>query len=206
MDLTKIDFKREQKELYTPPRHPVLVDVPEFQFLMVDGCGSPGQSPEFPAGVQLLYTLSYMLKFSLKRTIGLDWVVAPLEGLWVAEEGVAGVTGTDDWRWTLMIRQPDQLTEAHLDRVRQQAGNKPDCLAAARARLERFAEGRCAQLLHVGSYAEEAPNIAVLQDFIRDQGLEPHGRHHEIYLSDPARTAPERIRTVLRQPVRATRD
>lgn len=207
MDLTKIDFKREDRELYSPTGHPVLVDVPEFQFLMVDGCGRPGRSREFEAGVELLYTLSYILKFSLKRTIGLDWVVAPLEGLWTPEEGlVASATGAGDWQWTLMIRQPDQLTPAHLDQARQQAGARPECVPAARARLERFAEGRCAQLLHVGPYEEEGPSLDLLREFVHAEGFEPHGRHHEIYLSDPARTAPERLRTVLRQPVRRRRD
>jgi hypothetical protein len=203
VDLTKIDFRREAKELYAPPRAPVLVDVPRFQFLMVDGAGRPGQSPEFEAAVGLLYTASYMLKFSLKRTIGLDWVVAPLEGLWPSEDtGGFDPDREGDWRWTLMIRQPDEVGAAQLEQVRAQAARKcaPDLLG--RLRLEPFMEGRCAQVMHVGPYASERPTIEALHAFIAAEGLVPCGRHHEIYLSDPQRTAPERLRTVLRQAVR----
>lgn len=203
MDLTKVDFKREAKELYSPPRTPVLVDVPRFQFLMVDGVGRPGHSPEFEATIGLLYTASYILKFSLKRTMGLDWVVAPLEGLWSSgETGGFDPACPEDWRWTLMIRQPDEVGAVQFEQVRAQASRKcaPDLLG--RLRLEPLMEGRCAQVMHVGPYASEQPAIEALHAFIAGQGLVPCGRHHEIYLSDPQRTAPERMKTVLRQAVR----
>lgn len=203
VDLTKIDFKREAKDLYAPPRHPVLVDVPRFQFLMVDGCGVPGASPEFEAAVGLLYTASYALKFCLKRTTGLDWVVAPLEGLWpVAEDGSFDLKRPEGWEWTLMIRQPDEVGAAQVEQARTQASRKfaPELLD--RLRLEPLLEGRCAQVMHVGPYATEAPTVEALHAFIAAEGYQPCGRHHEIYLSDPQRTAPDRMRTILRQPVR----
>ncbi|HRC61912.1 MAG TPA: GyrI-like domain-containing protein [Dehalococcoidia bacterium] len=202
MDLCKIDFKREARELYAPPRHPVLVDVPRFKFLMVDGCGPATGSPDFEAAVGLLYTASYSLKFSLKRTLGLDWIVAPLEGLWSSGGSPAFDPGRPaDWTWTLMIRQPEQVTAAHVEVVRAQVAAKARGSLLERLRLEDLAEGRCAQVMHIGPYSTEAPAVDALKAFIAAQCLAPAGRHHEIYLSDPNRTAPERIKTILRQPV-----
>ncbi len=203
MATTKIDFKREAKELYAPSRKPTMVDVPEFQFLMVDGMGDPNTSPDFHGAANALYTLAYILKFTLKRTDGIDFVVAPLEGLWSMAGGEAFDSARpSDWRWTLMIRQPEEVTPAVFEQARAQAAHKAAADVLGRLRLERFEEGRCAQIMHIGPFATEGPTIHALHAFAEEQGLQPYGRHHEIYLSDPRRMAPERMRTVLRQPVR----
>lgn len=203
MDLTKIDFKREARELYAPPRHPVLVDVPRFQFLMVDGCGQSEGSPDFEAAVGLLYTASYVLKFAMKRTTGVDWIVGPLEALWSSYgRDTFDTARSAGWSWTLMIRQPDAVTQERFEAARAQAARKAPPALLDRLRLGALTEGRCAQVMHVGPYAAEAPTIDALHSFIAGEGLLACGRHHEIYLSDPNRTAPDRMRTILRQPVR----
>jgi hypothetical protein len=193
MAVTKVDLLRESRELYVPPRTPVLVDVPEFKFLMIDGHGDPNSSLQ-PA-IQALYGASYKLKFALKRgPLAVDYKVMPLEGLWsVPDMTTFSVEHKDDWDWTLMIRQPDEVDEQML----------ADLPVSGAVRLERWEEGQAAQLMHVGPYAEEGPSVERLHAFIEEQGLERAGRHHEIYLGDPRRAAPEKLRTVLRQPARS---
>lgn len=192
MTATKIDMLRESRELYVAPRKPVLVEVPEFKFLMVDGHGHPESSTHDAIGA--LYQASYKLKFALKRgPLALDYKVMPLEGLWWMPDMTGfSVERKDEWDWTLMIRQPEEVDEEML------AGAEP----AVRLRLERWEEGRSAQLMHIGPYADEGPSIRLLHAFIEEQGLERAGKHHEIYIGDPRRSAPERLKTVLRQPVR----
>ena len=201
---TKIDDKREFRELYAPGRDPAIVEVPEMTFLMIDGTGDPNTSPAFQAAVEALYAASYGLKFAIKRgPTGLDHVVMPLEGLW----SVPGQTGypegaADAWRWTLMLKQPDEVTaEMAADAIHEAAVRKP-LVAATKLRLERFHEGSAAQIMHVGPFNAERPTIERLMAFIDEQGHVPTGRHHEIYLSDPARTAPEKLRTVIRHAIR----
>ncbi|MEZ4552537.1 MAG: GyrI-like domain-containing protein [Dehalococcoidia bacterium] len=204
MTLSKVDFKRDAPRCYAPPRRPVLVEVPRFQFLALDGCGEPEGTPDFEAAVALLYTASYMLKFGLKRTLGFDWVVAPLEALWAQTADDPFVAGPVlDPSWTLLIRQPDEVTAADLERVRTRAPGGFAGDLAGRLRLEAITEGLCAQVMHVGPYVTAQSSVEALRAFVADRGLVACGRRHEIYLSDPARTAPERLRTVLRQPVRS---
>ena len=204
MTTLAIDDKREFRRLYAPGREPELVEVPRMPFLMVDGTGDPNSAPAFQAAVEALYAASYGLKFTIKRgATGADHVVMPLEGVW----SVPGQTGypdrdADGWRWTLMIRQPDEVTVTMAaDAIHDAAVRKP-LPAATRLRLEAFEEGPAAQIMHIGPFNEERPTIERLMAFIESQGLEPTGRHHEIYLSDPSRTAPERLRTILRHAVR----
>ena len=176
-------------------RIPELLEMPERTFLMVDGRGDPNGSEDFQRAIEALYSLSYGLKFLLKRELGVDRKVEPLEGLWWVDRGDFSYEDRTDWRWTVMIEQPAEATP---ERVEALAREKPP---AIRPRLERFAEGRVAQVLHVGPFADEPRTIEQLHAFIAEQGLRATGRHHEIYLSDPRRTAPERLRTILRQPV-----
>jgi len=178
-------------------REPELLDVPERLFLMVDGKGDPNGSEEFPGAVSALYSLSYGLKYLVKRELGVDTSVGTLEGLWWVEDGDFSLEDRSGWRWTAMIEQPEEATPERIESLARDRG------VAEPPRLERFAEGRTAQILHVGPFADEGPTIERLHTFIRDQGLRPTGRHHEIYLSDARRTAPERLRTILRQPVTA---
>ena len=179
-------------------RTPRLVDVPELTFLMVDGRGDPAAGPAFRDAVRALFAVSYAVKFAIKRTGGPDHHVGSLEALWSAPAEGWARADRRDWSWTAMVAQPPQATE---QMVRAGAAAK-GVGADAGLRLERFGEGRAAQVLHVGPWADEVPTVELLHSFIRDQGLQPSGRHHEIYLSDPGRTAPERLRTILRQPCR----
>jgi hypothetical protein len=196
----KIDPKRELRRLYSARQAPELVDVPELGFLMIDGHGDPNRSPRYQAAVEALYAVSYALRFAIKRAGGPDYTVAPLEGLWWTKDMASfSVEAKSDWDWTMMIMQPaeatPELVEQTIGEVAQQ--KQP----AAELRLQRYAEGAAAQLLHLGPYAEEGPTIARLHAFIHDQGYRLRGKHHEIYLGDPRRTAPERLKTIIRQPV-----
>jgi hypothetical protein len=201
---TKVDFKRELRELYSAKRDATFVEVPELQFAMVDGHGDPNEAPEYAEAVQALFSVSYTARFALKRTPdGLDYGVMPLEGLWWAQDMSAFTTGDkSSWDWTMMIMQPAQVTREVFDDACAAAMKKKSLPAVERLRLEPFREGSSAQLLHVGSYATEGPTIQRLHAFIAEHGYELAGKHHEIYLNDPSRTAPEKLRTIVRQPVR----
>jgi len=198
--MEKVDLRRASPELYAPSaRRFGVVEVPRFEFLAVDGRGDPDTSPEYADAVAELYALSYAAKFASKRMLERDYVVAPLEGLWLGDSPEPFVAGRRaDWRWMMLIRQPDWLTEEVRGEARARA--KRDVSAVREATL---AEGLSVQILHVGGYDEEAPTIARLHDeFLPQNGYAENGPHHEIYLGDPRRVAPEKLRTVLRQPVR----
>lgn len=201
--MTSIDLTKQSKELYTATREPGLVDVPEFSFLMVDGHGDPNETATYGQALEALYSVSYTLKFTLKRaSLPLDYRVMPLEGLWwVPDMRQFSIERKADWDWTMMIRQPDEVDERLFVEARQQAAAKKDLPAAPLLRLAYFTEGLAAQALHLGPYSAEGPTIQRLHAFIAEQGLERTGRHHEIYLGDPRRSAPDRLKTVLRQPV-----
>ena len=200
---TKVDLKRELREYYAPTRTPALVVVPEHAFLMVDGRGDPNVSVEYRDAVSALFTVSYTARFALKRAGVLDYGVMPLEGLWWGPgDSSFSTADRSAWEWTAMILQPDELTDEVLADAKASAAAKRALPALGRLRLDRFAEGHAAQVLHVGPYSAEEPTIAALHAFIAAQGLEPTGKHHEIYLGDPRRSAPEKLKTVIRQPVR----
>jgi hypothetical protein len=189
-----------------------VVDVPEQLVVAVDGRGDPG-GPEFAAAVQALYAVSYPAHFLVKKRLGEAPRVMPLEALWWVEDGAAldtftrvatGEASVDDvdrslWRWRAFIAQPAPIDEEVLAAAVDTAEQKDP--AAPRVTVERWREGRCAQLLHVGPYAAEAPSIVALHAGLAAQGYRPRGRHHEIYLGDPRRSAPEKLRTILRHPV-----
>ncbi len=203
MTVTKLELRREFRELYTAKRTPAVLDVPPLWFLMIGGHGDPNTSAEYREAIEALYSVAYTIKFTLKRAAdGLDYPVMPLEGLWWAEDPQAFATGDKaSWSWTAMIMQPEQVTAAHVAQAITVAAERRPLPGAARIRHERFSEGRAAQIMHIGPYAEEGPTIAQLHAFIAEQGLVLRGRHHEIYLGDPRRAAPEKLRTIVRQPV-----
>jgi hypothetical protein len=203
MSATKVDYRRELGPFYKAGRNPELVDVPELSFLMVDGRGDPNTAVAYREAIEALYSITYRLKFTLKRApAGLDYAVMPLEGLWWSQADESFASGRkSDWRWTAMILQPDEVTGEMVNDAIQIAERKRPLPAARKLRLERFREGRAAQVMHVGPYSAEAPTIAKLHEFIADQGLSLTGKHHEIYLGDPRRAAPEKLRTIVRQPV-----
>jgi hypothetical protein len=200
--------KTDHKKLvhtYTAPRGTFqVVTVPAMQFLMVDGHGDPNTSPAYRDALTTIYPVAYTLKFTSKRELDRDYAVMPLEALWWSEDMDAFTTARDKsrWDWTLMIMVPDWTTAEHADAARRAVGRKGGAPALDALRLETFDEGLAVQTLHVGSYDDEAPVLeAMHEEFIPAQSLRMTGKHHEVYLSDPRRTAPHRLRTILRQPV-----
>jgi hypothetical protein len=203
-----LDLVKLHRPLYAPSaRHAAVVEVPEIAFLMVDGRGDPDTSRAFEDAMQALYSTAYTLKFGLKKTDpGRDFKVAPLEGLWWTDDAAPTAEDLqrdrDAWNWTLMLAVPDAVTGDEVAAAVGAAARKQDLPAAPLLRLERFEEGLAVQMMHVGPYSEEATTIERLHTFAAAEGYELRGRHHEIYLGDPRRTATERLKTVLRHPVR----
>ena len=202
--MLKLDFKKDFKELYNPPaKEVVLVEVPRLSYLMIDGTGNPNTSPQYREALEALYTVSYTLKFMLKRSGELDYSVSPLEGLWWSDNMDDFILANkDNWKWTMLIRQPEQVTPALLTEALAQAEKKKDLPNLRQVRLESLDEGLAAQIMYFGPYAEEGPTIQRLHIFIQEKGYSLAGKHHEIYLSDPRRSAPEKLRTIIRQPVK----
>lgn len=203
--MEKVDFKKVLKALYQPSAKAfAIVDVPQMQFFMIDGIGDPNTSQEYARSVQWLYGVAYPLKFWAKKELGKDHVVPPLEGLWWADDMNAYVEGNRrDWKWQLMILAPDWVTREAFASALETAAEKIGSPPPASLRLEIFDEGLSVQIMHLGPYSAEAPTIAKLhKEFLPANGLVENGHHHEIYLSDPRRVAPEKLKTVLRQPVR----
>ncbi|WP_017587156.1 GyrI-like domain-containing protein [Nocardiopsis ganjiahuensis] len=201
---TKTDFKKSLDSYQARRDRFRIVDVPDLRYLMVDGHGDPNTSTAFADAVQTLYPVAYKLKFASKRDLGRDYVVPPLEGLWWAEDMDSFTTARDKsrWDWTLMLMVPDWIDRPLFTAAVELAGakNRPKLLDGLR--METLSEGRCAQTLHVGSFDDEADVLRRMHhEFIPGQGLRMTGTHHEIYLSDFRRVAPEKQRTILRQPV-----
>jgi hypothetical protein len=180
---------------------PEFVNVPPARFLMFDGTGSPG-GDAFQQAIGALYAIAYTAKFALTKAGGPRVKVPPLEGLYAAT-GLASYTGAarEHLQWTLMLRLPEPIDDASVEHAREAARHRRSLPALDGVRVEQFAEGRCAQVLHVGPYSSEPATIELLHAFIGLHGLAPRGRHHEIYLGDPRRAQPERLKTILRQPV-----
>jgi hypothetical protein len=204
MSADRYDVKRELKRLYAPKNTDwALVDVPEQQFLAVDGRGDPNTSPDYARAVEALYTVAYAVKFASKRA-GRDLVVAPLEGLWWADDPEVFTTrAKDSWHWRMLISQPDWITEDAVEEAKRVASAKKDLPTIADVRRHVLHEGTSAQVLHIGPYDDEGPVLARLHgEWLRANGLRMTGPHHEVYVGDPRRTEPAKLRTVLRQPVR----
>ena len=192
--------------LYKASATPQWVEVPEMPFLMADGQGDPNTSESYHQALEALYALSYGLKFALKKAQGLDYKVGPLEGLWWAEDMAEfSVERKGEWYWTMMIAQPEVVTAEWFEKVLTELRRKKHLPALDKVRLEHFREGRAAQVLHLGPYRAEGPTIRKLHDFIRAGGRSFDGRvqkHHEIYFGDPRKSQPDKLKTILRQPVR----
>jgi hypothetical protein len=199
----KVDLRKELRQLYQPSSKAVVeVEVPAFNFLMVDGQGDPNHTPAYAQAVEALFSVSYTAKFMVKKGAGgQDYAVMPLEGLWWADDlSVFEAGDRSQWRWTMMIMQPEFAPAALLREAMAAAAKKKDLPAIERLRIESFAEGRCAQILHVGPFANEGPVIQRLHAWIEERGS-LRGKHHEIYLSDIRRAEPARWKTVIRQPM-----
>lgn len=201
--MSKIDYKKELKELYKPSAKTVVeVHVPNMNFLMVDGNGEPG-SERYAEAIEALYSVSYTLKFMIKNSSGgVDYGVLPLEGLWWADDMSDFINDNkSNWIWTMMIMQPDLVTEELVQAAINQVKVKKNLPAIGKVRFEPFLEGKCAQTLHVGPFSEEGPTVERVHSFISESGNEITGKHHEIYLTDIRRAAPENWKTVIRQPM-----
>jgi|TARA_B100000959_G_scaffold266063_1_gene308142 hypothetical protein len=200
----KIDYKKELKHLYRPSAKKVeAVDVPRMNFLMIDGKGDPSTSQEFKDAIGVLYPLSYTLKFMIKKGgIGVDYGVLPLEGLWWADDMSSFVDDRrEHWQWTLMIMQPELVTEQMVQEANAQVLKKKNPVSLPLVRFESFEEGKVAQILHVGPFSEEGPSVEKVHAFIEESGSQRRGKHHEIYLSDIRRAAADNWKTIIRQPM-----
>ncbi|GGN49226.1 hypothetical protein FHR83_008740 [Actinoplanes campanulatus] len=203
---TKIDFKKEIGTYSARRGRFQIVDVPDLRYLMIDGHGDPNTGPAFTEAAEALYPLAYRLKFASKQDLGRDYVVMPLEGLWWADDMDSFTAARDKsrWDWTLMIMVPDWIGQDMFAGAVEQTAAKAGPRRLHDVRLGALSEGRCVQTLHVGSYDDETATLEQMhQRFIPDNGLQMTGRHHEIYLSDARKVDPGRLRTILRQPVKA---
>jgi len=200
----KIDLKKELKHLYQPSTKEVVqVEVPTFQFLMVDGEGDPNTSQEYAQAVEALFAVSYTAKFMVKKGAqGIDYAVMPLEGLWWADDmSVFIANDKSRWKWTMMIMQPHFVATEVIQAAISEVKRKKALPAVGKLRLEAFSEGNCAQVLHIGPFSEEGPTIERLHSFI-DARTGRDGKHHEIYLSDIRRADPAKWKTIIRHPIK----
>lgn len=209
-----LDLKKEFKYLYAPSaKKAEIVKVPKLQFAMIDGViekgKEPSNSPAFAEATQALYSISYTLKFMLKKrkTNAIDYPVMPLEGLWGIQDVNVDVGKKDNWSFTLMILQPDVITKdifaEGMEQVRKKKGDSPEL---SKVRLSHFEEGVCAQMMHIGPYATEPATIEIMRAFAAENGYRdnvgPNGLHHEIYLGDPRKANPAKLKTVVRHPLK----
>lgn len=202
--MKKKDFKKELKHLYGASAKKVeAVEVPQMNFLMIDGEGDPNTAESYSNAIEALYSLSYALKFMVKKgEWGIDYGVMPLEGLWWADDMTAFAVGNKDaWKWTMMIMQPEFIIPDMVESARQEVGRKKNPVALPLIRFEAFKEGKAAQIMHIGPFSEEGPTIEKVHAFIENTGSRRRGKHHEIYLSDIRRAAPEKWKTIIRQPL-----
>jgi hypothetical protein len=203
--MDKVDLKKKYKTLYSPSAKDFsLVDVPRLNYLMVDGEGNPNIAESYKQAVEALYAVSYAIKFASKKQLGRDYGVMPLEGLWTADDPSAFTRrAKDKWKWTMMIMQPDWIAQEMVDEAIQAVRAKKNPAALDLLRFESYEEGRSVQIMHIGSYDDETPTLARLHDeFMPEHELAFNGPHHEIYIGDPRKAAPSKLKTVLRQPVK----
>ncbi len=200
--MKKIDFKKQMKDLYLPSaKEVVVVEVPEMNFLMVDGRGDPNTSQEYAQAIEALYAVSYALKFMVKKGLmAIDYGVMPLEGLWWAQDMSAFTAGDkSDWLWTMMIMQPEFISPELVEKAIREVDKKKNPAALSKLRFEAYTEGKAAQIMHIGPFTEEGPTVEKLHQYIHSIG-ELRGKHHEIYLSDIRKADPAKWKTVIRQP------
>lgn len=203
-----IDYKKTEKDLYLPTTTPSIIDVPQMIFIAVDGRGDPNTGEEYAAALELLYGLSYTIKMGNKSI--LQYVVPPLEGLWSVDDdfrgGGAAISDKSKFVWTMMIRQPEFVTADIFAAAKATMAKKKPKLDTSPAKIEIITEGLCVQVMHIGSYDDEPKTVAALDSFAIENGyaidINDTRRHHEIYISDPRKTLPEKLKTVLRHPIR----
>jgi hypothetical protein len=201
-DMEKLDLKKTYKTLYTAKTQPSFVDVPPLGYLMIDGKGDPNKTVEYRDAMQALYSVAYTLKFQVKKSLERDFGVMGPEGLWWMEDMAEfSMERKDDWLWTMMMLQPDFITPEMVAAAKEEALRKKGQPAIELVRFDVYDEGLSTQVMHLGPYDAEPPTIARLHEFIRTSGYGLRGKHHEIYFGDPRRSAPEKLKTIIRQPV-----
>jgi hypothetical protein len=202
--MQKVDLKKQFKQFYkSSTREVSLVDVPEFNYLMIDGEGDPNTSKSFQDAIETLYPLSYSLKFSIKKSeLEINYSVLPLEALWWSDDMSSFETNDKEkWKWTLMIMQPNFITTDLVNEAIETVGRKKNPTALRLVRFEKLIEGKSAQIMHIGPFSEEGPTIRKVHNFIEESGSKLRGKHHEIYLSDMRKADPEKWKTIIRQPI-----
>jgi hypothetical protein len=200
--MKKLDLKIELGSLYKAAKQVEDVDVPKMNFLMIDGKGDPNKAQEYAEAVAALYQLAYTIKFHIKKgKPAVDFAVMPLEGLWwVDDMRLFSEKDKSSWKWTMMILQPECVTREIVEAMRAEVAKKKNPPALSKVRFEAYQEGPSAQILYIGPYAGEGPTIAGIHEHIKQSGRSLRGKHHEIYMSDPRRSAPEKLKTIIRQP------
>ena len=201
--LDNFDLKKELKNLYNPSAKEVsIVDVPAMNFLVIDGEGAP-TSPQYSAAIEALFSVAYTLKFMVKKSKGIDYSVMPLESLWWADDMSKFIADRkDEWKWTAMIMQPKYVTSDDFNLTVEQVKKKKNPAALPKVRFESFKEGPSAQIMYVGPFSAEESTILKMHAHIQNSGHMLSGKHHEIYLNNPATTAPEKLKTIIRQPMK----
>jgi len=201
--MDKIDLKKELKEYYWNSTKEIrFVKVPPMNFLMIDGKGDPNISEEFTDAIQSLYSLAYTIKFTLKKESEIDYSVMPLEGLfWIDDMSKFSQDNKKIWKWTIMIMQPKFVTKKFFNGCLEEVKKRKNFQSLSKIRFEKYSEGLSAQIMYIGPYSDEGPTIMKVHDFIKKKGYELKGKHHEIYLGDPGRTKPEKLKTIIRQPI-----
>lgn len=200
----KVDYKDKLKHLYKPSAKKVeVVTAPKMNFLMIDGQGDPNTSKSFQEAVESLYALSYTIKFMVKKgDLAVDYGVMPLEGLWWTNDmSKFSVESKNDWKWTLMILQPEIVTKKLVSEAIKLVRVKKNPAALLKLRFEPFSEGKAAQTMHIGPFSEEGPTVQRVHAFIKENGSRLRDKHHEIYLSDIRKAAPAKWKTIIRQPM-----
>lgn len=200
----KIDYKKELKELYKPSASKaMIVNVPQMNYLMIDGKGNPNKEKSYQEAIEALYSVAYTIKFMIKKgSAAVDYGVMPLEGLWWADDMTSfSENRKDEWLWTMMIMQPDFITTEMVEQAINQAKEKKDPAAIDKLRFEKFDEGKSAQIMHIGPFTEEGPTIEKLHAFIKQNNCKLRDKHHEIYLTDIRKAAPQNWKTIIRQPM-----
>jgi hypothetical protein len=199
----KVDYKKQLNELYlTSAKSCSVINVPAMNFLMIDGSGNPNDSLAFQNAVEALFSVSYTLKFMIRKTANIDYGVMPLEGLWWCDDMASfSVENKDSWKWTLMIMQPSHVTRAIFSEAAEKVSQEKGLAVVDKISFGTYEEGKAAQILHIGPFSEEGPAVAKLHAFISDNQYQMNGKHHEIYLSDTRRGKPENWKTIIRQPI-----
>lgn len=204
--MKKIDYKKELKEFYNCKTEPIIVTVPKMNYLSIEGQGDPNTSKEYKDAIEALFSLSFKVKFISKKELEKDYAVMPLEGLWWTEDmNKFSIDDKSNWLWNSLIMQPEHITEEMIEHAKIEVAKKKDLPSLPKAKLITFDEGKSAQIMHIGPYSEETPTIEKLHNYIKDQNSTFDGlkqKHHEIYLSDVRRTSPEKLKTIIRQPVK----